>query len=421
MQDQVVRIVVLGAGYAGLLATTRMAGKLASEIRMGRVSVTLVNASDVFVERLRLHQAAAGRPPVARSIGAILSGSEVGFVHGAVKALDPDKHAVSIQVETPAQTRTIEYDILVYALGSETALKAIPGVSEHAFALTAAGERSVSALRTALVAQNASPNAGRLLVCGAGPTGIEAAAEFAQAYPNLRVQLITRGAFGGFTKPGIADYMRRSLTKLGVTMTDHTAITAVGPSAATTDQGETVPFDLCLWTGGFSAPALALEAGLAVNDRGQIVIDPFMRSISHPDIYAVGDAASPREKPGAAVRMAALTAAFMGAHGANCVIAAVKHTRPKPFSFAYVGQAISLGMSDAIGFNNFPNDIPHPPYFTGKLGYNMRDFFVRLLADLPSIERRIPGALQWPGAGRYTAAQKRSRRGMTTHARQSES
>ena len=56
----------------------------------------------------------------------------------------------------------------------------------------------------------------------------------------------------------------------------------------------------------------------SVNERGQIVIDPYMRSISHPDIYALGDAAYPLEAPGVAVRMAAFTAAVMGAHGADC-------------------------------------------------------------------------------------------------------
>jgi len=57
MTKQFTRIVVIGAGYAGLLATVRLAGKT----RHNNVAITLVNASDVFVERLRLHQFAANQ------------------------------------------------------------------------------------------------------------------------------------------------------------------------------------------------------------------------------------------------------------------------------------------------------------------------------------------------------------------------
>jgi NADH dehydrogenase FAD-containing subunit len=163
---------------------------------------------------------------------------------------------------------------------------------------------------------------------------------------------------------------------------------------------------VCLWAGGFTAPPLAREAGLAVNERGQIAIDPFMHSISHPEIYALGDAAHPLEPPGVQVRMAAFTAAVMGAHGADCLSAALRGKQPKPFSFAYAGQAIALGRRDAIGFNTYPDDRPRRPYFTGKLGYEIREFFVRLLADLPNIERRWPGSFLWLGKRRYAAIRR---------------
>jgi len=148
---------------------------------------------------------------------------------------------------------------------------------------------------------------------------------------------------------------------------------------------------------------------LAVNERGQILIDPFMRSISHREIYAIGDAAQPVEEPGVKVRMSAFTAVVMGAHGADCVSAAIQGKTPRPFSFAYAGQAIALGRHNAIGFNTYPADRPNRPYFTGKPGFEIREFFVRLLADLPNLERRWPGSFLWLGRGRYDAA-RRARR-----------
>jgi NADH dehydrogenase FAD-containing subunit len=165
-----------------------------------------------------------------------------------------------------------------------------------------------------------------------------------------------------------------------------------------------MPFDAALWAGGFTAHPLARQAGLAVNDLGQALVDPTMRSISHPDILAVGDAAQPVEVPGYPVRMSGFTAVVMGAHGADCLAATLRGHRPRPLSFVYYGQAIALGRHDAIGFNLFPNDVPKAPFFTGKTGFEIREFFVRFLAALPNIERRLPGAFMWLGAGRRAGA-----------------
>src|SRR5262249_34024713 len=144
------------------------------------------------------------------------------------------------------------------------------------------------------------------------------------------------------TGQAVADHMRKSLMKLGVTIQEQTAVTEVRATEIQTDNG-TIACDLCLWTGGFVAPPLARQAGLAVNERGQILVDPFMRSISHPDVVAMGDAAHPVEEPGVPVRMSAAAAVVMGAHGADCLAAELQGRTPKALSFAYQGQCIALG------------------------------------------------------------------------------
>ncbi len=401
MIENKTRVVVLGAGYAELLAAVRLAGKT----RKLNVAITLVNASDHFVERPRLHQFAANQTIAPRPLANVLDGTGITLIRGWVSRIDTARKEVIVGTET--YTRHIAYDKMIYALGSTIERDSVPGVRDHAFTLTPAGTRSAAELREVLPRLNAAN--GRVLVAGGGATGIEAAAEFAESYPNLRVQLVTRGTFGMFLNAAIAAYMRRSLERLGVTVRDHTTIAEVREGEVVTSSGDAIPCDLCLWTGGFTALPVARDSGLAVNDLGQILIDPFMRSISHPDIYAVGDAAYPVEDPGVRVRMSAYASAIMGAHGADCVAAEILHKPPQPFSFAYLGQGIALGRRDAIGLNNFPDDKPHRPYFTRRLGYEGREFFVRLLADLPAIEKRLPGATVWLGKGRYAARQKRAR------------
>jgi NADH dehydrogenase FAD-containing subunit len=299
------------------------------------------------------------------------------------------------------------YDKLLYALGSTIERDSIPGVREYAYTLTPSGERAVPALREKLLAL---PSGARVVICGGGATGIEAAAEFASRYPHLQVRLVIHGGLGAFLAESVADYMRQTLQKWGVRVQDHTTITEIRADGVFTAAGEAIPFDVCLWTGGFTVPTLAREAGLKVNEVGQILIDPYMRSISHPDVYAVGDAAYPVEEPSVHVRMSAFTAVILGAHGADTLAAEIQGKTPKPLSFAYAGQGIALGRRTGIGFGKTPLDVPKAPYFTGRVGYEIREMFVRLLGRLPDIERRIPGFFTWPGKGRYAALKQRAAR-----------
>jgi NADH dehydrogenase FAD-containing subunit len=396
------RIVIIGAGYAGLIATVRLAGKT----RKQNVAITLVNTADVFVERLRLHEMAANPTIPQKRIVDILQGTGVHFVQGMVTEIDLKGYAICVQ--TGNTSIRLEYDKLVYALGSTIDRDSVPGVRENTYVLTPSGHNSAEVLSKKLPEVNAA--GGKLLICGGGATGIEAAAEFAEAFPNLHVQLVTQNEMGDFIKKPIADYMRKSLMRFGVTITEHTRITEIKANMAITADGSAIPFDICLWTGGFSTLPLAREAGLTVNERGQILIDPYMRSISHSDVYAVGDSAHPVEEPGSPTRMSAFFAAISGANVADSLARSIRGQTPKPFSFVWYGQAIALGQHNAIAFNTYPDDQPNRPYLTGQAGYKLRGVFLRLFRVLPSLEKRLPGFLFWTGKGRYAAAKRRAER-----------
>ncbi len=388
------RILVIGAGYAGLLFTMRLAGKVARQ----HAHITLVNESDTFTERPRLHQFATNQVIQWRSLPQMLRRTNIQFIQGRVTGLDPIHR--KIIVEDQQQMHQLEYDYLVYALGSETDRKTVLGVAQYAYTLAPSGPLSAAALRETLPSIEA--RAGQIVVSGGGATGIETAAQVASIYPHIKVRLVTREPLALFLGKGVASSMRRSLQRLGVEIIDQTNVTAVRAQSVVTDQGSELACDLCIWTGGFVAPPLAREAGLAVNERNQVIVDPFLRSISHPEIYAIGDAAHPREDPGVPVRMSAFTATILGAHGADSLSAVLRGKSPRPLSFAYLGQGIALGRHNAIGFNNYPDDTPRPPYFTGWLGYQIREGFVRLLATATQ-----HGAIVWLGKRRYESTQRR--------------
>lgn len=395
MEPNQTHIVIIGAGYAGLIAARRLAWKT----RRLEVAISLVNGTERFIERINLHKFAANQQISQPTLPENLRGTGVNFVQGWVKAIHPAEH--SITVKTDRGTRKLGYDYLLFTLGSTFDRDSVPGVRDHAYVLAPSGERSAQELRERLPKLNET--GGDILICGGGATGIETAAEFADNFPNLRIRLVTQGSFAAFTNQEIATYMERSLRRRGVTIQDRTKIVEVRANMAITNSGETNPFDLCLWAGGFKALPLARETGLAVNKLEQILVDPYMRSVSHPDIYAAGDAAQPVEEPGVPMRMSAFTALVTGVHAADCLSCVLSGKTPRPLSFAYPGMGIALGRREAITFNIYPADEARPPIVDGRAGYLNREFFVKFYRWLLRSESR-PGYFYYFGKGRYAAA-----------------
>ncbi len=168
------KILVLGGGYAGTITALRLSRKL----RNDRVQITLVNSADHFVERIRFHQQAASQTLKQYPYADLLKDTGVRFMGGWVTGLSPTQRSVT--VHTPGGDVAIQYDYLVYALGSMVDNHSVPGAAEHAYTLST--QTTTLALRAQLppiAARN-----GRLLICGGGLTGIVAATEFADSYPG---------------------------------------------------------------------------------------------------------------------------------------------------------------------------------------------------------------------------------------------
>src|SRR5205823_1408573 len=161
--------------------------------------------------------------------------------------------------------------------------------------------------------------------------------EFAESYPGLQVTLATRGevlpAFPG--KPRA--HVLGTLARLGVTVRTQTPIRGVTARAVLAADGLEIPFDVCVWCGGFRPVDVAARSGLAVNERGQVLTDPSLRSVSHPEIFALGDASAPAYRPRVPIQMGAFTATVTAAHAADCVHAVLRGRQPRRLSFVYYG------------------------------------------------------------------------------------
>ncbi|ANN18786.1 oxidoreductase [Amycolatopsis orientalis] len=363
------QIVVLGAGYAGANA----AGRLAKRLHPADTEITLVNADPEFVERVRMHQLATGQDLEPRALADVFAGTGVQVRVARVTAVDAERKTVSLAgADGPGE---ISYDTLVYALGSTAADCGVPGVAEHAHSV--AGKQSALRLRKRLADLAAG---GTVLVVGGGLTGIEAVTEIAEARPDLDVSLAVRGDLGGWLSEKAQNHLRQAFDRLGITLHEHTDIVGVEPAGAVTGDGRAIPAQVTVWTAGFAVHPLAAATTLEVSATGQIVVDETMRSVSHEDVYAVGDAALAPGASGTPLRMSCASG-VPTAHQAADAIAARLTGCPLPANkIGYSGQCISLGRRDAVVQWVTPDDQPKPSALTGKTAVRVKEMICKSAA-----------------------------------------
>ncbi|MGW2144902.1 NAD(P)/FAD-dependent oxidoreductase [Nonomuraea bangladeshensis] len=352
------RIVVLGAGYAGANA----AGRLAKRLHRDDVEITLVNGDPEFVERVRMHQLASGQDLRPRPLRDVFAGTGVQVRTARVTAVDVEGKTVELGGETLA------YDTLVYALGSTDADQGVPGVAEHAH--NVAGKQAALRLRARL---NEVKPGGTVLIVGGGLTGIEAATEIAEAHPDLEVAIAARGRVGGWLSDKAQRHLRGAFDRLGITVHDHVDIARVEADGVVTAGGSEIRAEVTVWTAGFGVHPIAAATTLKVSDTGRIVVDAGMRSVSHPDVYAVGDAAYAEGAGGKPLRMSCASANPMAWLAADVIAARLTGRKVPETTIGYSVQCISLGRRDGIIQRVTPDDQVTSSVFTGRTAARIKE------------------------------------------------
>ncbi|MBN3932324.1 FAD-dependent oxidoreductase [Streptomyces verrucosisporus] len=355
------RIIVLGAGYTGAAA----AGRLARRLHRDDVAITLVNADPDFVERVRLHQLAAGQDIGYRPLDEMFAGTGVELMTAKVTGVDADRKAVTVvgtSAGTGTDVRELEYDTLVYALGSGWNDQDVPGAAEHAHEV--ASRPGALRLRERLAGLAAGQP---VVVVGGGLTGLEAATEIAEARPDLAVALAVRGGLGDHLSDKGRGHLRKVFGGLGITVHEHTAVTGVEADRVTTAGGGAIPAAVTVWATGFAVHPVARATTLETTGTGQIVVDATMRSVSHPEVYAVGDAAmatGPGEKP---LRMSCASGTPTAWQAADAVAARLTGGKLPRIPVRYFNQCVSLGRREGLIQRVTADDRPIEAALTGRL------------------------------------------------------
>ncbi|BBY82156.1 FAD-dependent oxidoreductase [Mycolicibacterium pulveris] len=379
MTTQSTHVVVIGGGYAGVMAANRLSAA---------ADVTLVNPRPQFVERIRLHQLVAGNDDAVADYSAVLADGVRVVVDSAARV---DAAARTVEL---VSGDTLRYDYLVYAVGSTGKVPAsVPGAAENAYPLSEFEQAQRLAERLAEVAQTEP-----IVVVGGGLTGIEAAAEFAEA--GRPVTLVT-DALG----PTLAATGRRSVAKrlarLGVTVLDGATVAQAGSDHVVLDDGRRLPSAVTVWTAGFGVPGLAAASGLRTDALGRLLTDETLTSVDDSRIVAAGDAGSPSNLPW---RMSCQAALPLGAQAANTVLSRLAGEEPADVAHGMAGQCISLGRkSGTFQFNNI-DDTPRRLYIGGRTGAVIKEQVCRWTL------KWLRGEADKPGSYTYKKDPDRRRR-----------
>ncbi|MGW4640913.1 NAD(P)/FAD-dependent oxidoreductase [Sphaerisporangium sp. NPDC004334] len=334
------RIIVLGAGYTGAIA----AGRLAKRLRRQDVTITLVNAEPDFVERVRMHQVATGQDLKPRPFSEMLAGTGVELRLAKVTGVDVGRRTVTVADGNDGNgAAELSYDTLVYALGSGWNAQGVPGTAEYAYEI--ASRPGALRLRERLARLDAGQT---VVVVGGGLTGVEAATEIAESRPDLDVALAARGGLGDWLSPKGRAHLRRVFAKLGITVHEHAAVTGVEADRIVTAGGTVIPAAVTVWTAGFAVHPIAEATDLEVAGTGQIVVDRTMRSVSHPDVYAIGDAAMAMGLGNKPLRMSCASGTPAAWRAADAIAARLTGGKLSNAPIRYFNQCISLGRKEGL-------------------------------------------------------------------------
>lgn len=378
-------VVVVGAGYAGVTAANRLRSSLTPE-EARRFRIIMINRSAEFVERIRLHEVAAGtRASASRPLPEMLH-QDICVIAGDVTRIDPDRKVVDVL--TLSGRREERYDALIYAVGS-IAAAAIPGAAQFAHLLANPDG--------ALTARDAIAALGRgrkVVVVGGGPTGVEVAAEIAERRPEALVTLLSGGDILAHMPVRARLRIRRTLVRLGVQVQENVWVARILEGGVERADGTRIVSDVTILASSFAVPQLATASGLPVDEIGRLRVDASLRSLDHPDIVGAGDAVQPPPSVAAHLRMSCAMAIPLGGHAADTVLHQLRGTDPRPLSAGFALQCISLGRRK--GYIQFvrPDDAPRRLHLAGAPGATVKEAICKMVVSGPQKERAKPGSIK---------------------------
>lgn len=367
-------IVVLGSGFGGIYTVKY----LLQELKHAKdVKITLISKDNYFLFTPMLHEVATGglnRHNIVEPVRNLFHADNFEFVKCTVKTIRADKKIIETTL------CDIPYDYLVIALGSTTNFFHVPGADQYCLdlknisAAAAVRNRIINSLEIAsklASSQNIQPYL-NFTVVGAGPTGVELAAEIVEFvrqmlrnnYKHLRtpshVYLLQRGdTIMPHAHPRVREQALHELQRQGVTVRLHSEVTKVFKDSVELNKKERLPTHTVIWTSGVKPTPMNVFPSV-VDERGFFQVNSYLQVEGLKDVFALGDCAyfvNPGEqKPVPALAQTATLQAKMVArniiHALRRESLEIAHIRLSGFLVS-VGQKFAVADLHGIRFSGF--------------------------------------------------------------------
>ncbi len=294
------QIVILGAGYGGLLSAL----SVRQYLNESEATVTLINKTPTHQIITELHRLAAGNiseDAAALPLDKLLKGNDINLKVASVDSFSVDNKEVKL-----SDGSTLSYDALVVALGSKTAYFGIPGLEENSMVLKSAEDANrihahVEERIKSFAASGDEADA-TILIGGGGLTGTELVGELADETPKLarkygvdpaKIKLKLVEAMPKILPMLPDELITRAMTSLekrGVQFLTNLPVTNVEGNVVELKDGQKIVTNTFVWTGGVQGNPLVGESGIEVN-RGRATVNNYLQSTSHEDVFVAGDSA----------------------------------------------------------------------------------------------------------------------------------
>ncbi|MCE0454493.1 MULTISPECIES: NAD(P)/FAD-dependent oxidoreductase [Staphylococcus] len=357
------KVLVLGAGYAGLQTVT----KLQKELSADEADITLINKNKYHYEATWLHEASAGTlnyEDLIYPIESVIKEDKVKFINAEVTKIDRNAK----KVET--NHGIYDYDILVVALGFESETFGINGMKDYAFQI----ENIETARKLSRHIEDKFANYAAskekddkdlaILVGGAGFTGIEFLGELTERIPELcnkygvdqskvRVTCVEAAPkMLPMFSDELVNYAVNYLEDRGVEFKIATPIVACnekGFVVKINDQEQQLEAGTAIWAAGVRGSKLMEESFEGVK-RGRIVTKQDLTIEGHDDIFVIGDVSAfipaGEERP---LPTTAQIAMQQGEHVAKSIKNILNGQAATDFEYVDRGTVCSLGAHDGVG------------------------------------------------------------------------
>ena len=370
------RIVIVGGGAGGLELATRLGKTLA---KRGKAEVTLVDSNLTHIWKPLLHEVAAGSLNSSEdelNYVAQAKWNHFQFQLGRMSGLDRENKQIQLAATLDEEgrellpARTLGYDTLVIAVGSNTNDFGTLGAAQHCLFLDTRkqAERFHQQLLNHYLRAHAGDQASEKIsvaIVGAGATGVELAAELHHAAHELaaygldRIQPkdmhITLIEAGPRVLPALPERIsvpvHKTLEKLGVTVMTNAAVSEVSAEGLKTANGDVIQASLKVWAAGIRAPAFLKDIdGLETNRINQLVVRPTLQTTLDDDIFAFGDcAACPQPDSDRNVPPRAQAAHQQASMLAKSLAARLEGKALPSYEYKDYGSLVSLSRFSAVG------------------------------------------------------------------------